>query len=114
LLEGVEPSNIVGLLLLAETYNANYLSEFCINYIAREFEKVMKNEPEREKEIGEELTRRIRERRAILVEESPEERRRREIEFRMKMYEVARKEQIESPYRSELVKKFQQIMPKKE
>jgi hypothetical protein len=42
LLEGVEVNNIVGLLHLAETYNAIYLSEFCLNFIAREYDEVMK------------------------------------------------------------------------
>eukprot|EP00026_Physarum_polycephalum_P003457 Phypoly_transcript_03469.p1 GENE.Phypoly_transcript_03469~~Phypoly_transcript_03469.p1 ORF type:complete len:804 (+),score=150.71 Phypoly_transcript_03469:292-2412(+) len=109
LLEGVEVGNIVGLLLLAETYNANYLSEFCLKFIAREYDKVM--EKGGEKEIGEELMRKVRERRAMLLEDSQEERQKAEMEKRMRMYELERKEQMESPYRAELIKKFQTIMP---
>ena len=107
LLEGVEVSNIVGLLLLAETYNANYLAEFCLNFIAREYEKVMEKGGEMMGEVSEELMRKVKDRRALVLEDSPEERKKAEIEKRMQMYEMARKQEMENPHRASLMKKFQ-------
>jgi hypothetical protein len=58
--------------------------------------------------------RKVRERRSILVEDTPQEQQRKEMEKRAQMYELSRKEQIEDPHREELIKKFQGIFPKKE
>ena len=102
LLEGVEVSNIVGLLMLAETYNANYLSEFCLNFIAREYEKVV--EKGADKELGEDTMRKVNERRALLLVDSPVERQKAEMEQRMRLYELERKEQMENPARQALQK----------
>lgn len=96
LLEGVDVSNILSLMQFAEMYNANYLAEFCLNFIAKEYETVVV-ERGGEKEMNEELKEKVRDRRAILLGASKEERQKQALEARMKIYENERREQMENP-----------------
>jgi hypothetical protein len=95
LLEGVDVSNILGIMQFAEIYNANFLAEFCLNFIAKEYDNVL--ERGGDKEMNDELKEKVRERRALLLGASKEEQQKKEIEERMRLYENERREQMLNP-----------------
>ncbi len=97
LLENVDFNNITSLLSFAETYNANFLSEFCVSFLSKEYDRVLQNEGEEAvvQQVGEGIWKKVKERREFEKSASVEERRKREIEARGKIYEIERESTME-------------------